>query len=85
MARAMAPRRNKLGNFAGRSGRVAALLVVVAIARYDSSSRLAPHPATAAKLPNLSLRGAYLVASVTNAILIMPTLCAIAIVSATRS
>jgi hypothetical protein len=46
-----------LGNFAGRSGRVAALLVV-AIARYDSSSRLAPHPATAAKLPNLSLRGA---------------------------
>jgi hypothetical protein len=33
-------------------------LLVVAIARYDSSSRLAPHPATAAKLPNLSLRGA---------------------------
>jgi hypothetical protein len=62
-----APRRNKLGNFAGRSGRVAEslfffflanVLLVVAIARYDSSSRLAPHPATAAKLPNLSLRGA---------------------------
>jgi hypothetical protein len=35
-----------------------AALLVVAIARYDSSSRLAPHPATAAKLPNLSLRGA---------------------------
>jgi hypothetical protein len=56
-----------LGNFAGRSGRVAEslfffflanVLLVVAIARYDSSSRLAPHPATAAKLPNLSLRGA---------------------------
>jgi Cd(II)/Pb(II)-responsive transcriptional regulator len=57
VARRMAPRRNKLVNFAGRSGRVAALLVV-AIARYGSSSRLAPHPATAAKLPNLSLRGA---------------------------
>ncbi|MEN3362887.1 MAG: hypothetical protein V7606_161 [Burkholderiales bacterium] len=54
---AKAPRRNKLVNFAGRSGRVAPLLVV-AIARYGSSSRLAPHPATAAKLPNLSLRGA---------------------------
>jgi hypothetical protein len=52
-----APRRNKLVNFAGRSGRVAALLVVV-IARYGSSLRLAPHPATAAKLPNLFLRGA---------------------------
>jgi hypothetical protein len=56
-----------LGNFAGRSGRVAEslfffflanVLLVVAIARYDSSSRLAPHPATAAKLPNLFLRGA---------------------------
>jgi photosystem II stability/assembly factor-like uncharacterized protein len=35
-----------------------AALLVVAIARYDSSSRLAPHPVTAAKLPNLSLRGA---------------------------
>jgi hypothetical protein len=35
-----------------------AALLVVAIARYDSSSRLAPHPATAAKLPNLFLRGA---------------------------
>jgi hypothetical protein len=35
-----------------------AALLVVAIARYGSSSRLAPHPATAAKLPNLSLRGA---------------------------
>jgi hypothetical protein len=38
-----ASRRNKLVNFADRSGRVAALLVV-AIARYGSSSRLAPHP-----------------------------------------
>ncbi|MEN3364179.1 MAG: hypothetical protein V7606_1453, partial [Burkholderiales bacterium] len=37
---------------------LANVLLVVAIARYDSSSRLAPHPATAAKLPNLSLRGA---------------------------
>jgi hypothetical protein len=35
-----------------------AALLVVATARYDSSSRLAPHLATAAKLPNLSLRGA---------------------------
>jgi hypothetical protein len=38
-------------------------LLVVAIARYDSSSRLAPHPATAAKLPNLSLRGALVLLS----------------------
>ncbi|MEN3364942.1 MAG: hypothetical protein V7606_2216, partial [Burkholderiales bacterium] len=37
---------------------LANVLLVVAIARYGSSSRLAPHPATAAKLPNLSLRGA---------------------------
>ncbi|MEN3366518.1 MAG: hypothetical protein V7606_3792 [Burkholderiales bacterium] len=55
--RTKAPSRNKLVNFAGRSGRVAALLVV-AIARYGSASRLAPHPATAAKLPKLSLRDA---------------------------
>ncbi|MEN3363150.1 MAG: hypothetical protein V7606_424, partial [Burkholderiales bacterium] len=34
------------------------VLLVVAIARYNSSSRLAPQPATAAKLPNLFLRGA---------------------------
>ncbi|MDB5772106.1 MAG: hypothetical protein JWM42_2480, partial [Burkholderia sp.] len=37
---------------------LANVLLVVAIARYGSSSRLAPHPATAAKLPNLFLRGA---------------------------
>jgi transcriptional regulator with XRE-family HTH domain len=41
-------------------------LLVVAIARYDSSSRLAPHPATTAKLPNLSLRGAYALYSTTH-------------------
>jgi hypothetical protein len=35
-----------------------AALLVVAIARYHPFSRLAPHPATTAKLPNLSLRGA---------------------------
>ncbi|MEN3364027.1 MAG: hypothetical protein V7606_1301 [Burkholderiales bacterium] len=51
------PRRDNLHNFAGRSGRAAALLVV-AIARYDSSSRLASHPATSAKLHKLFLRGA---------------------------
>jgi hypothetical protein len=38
-----APRSNNLGNFAGHSGRVAALLVV-AIARYDSSSRPSAGP-----------------------------------------
>ena len=45
-------------NFACRSGCAAALLVV-AIARYDSSSRLASPPATTAKLHKLFLRGAY--------------------------
>ncbi|MEN3296455.1 MAG: hypothetical protein V7642_5708 [Burkholderiales bacterium] len=44
-----------------------AALLVVAIARYDSSSRLAPHPATAAKLPNLSLRGALSTVVLANA------------------
>ena len=56
---AKAPHRNNLHNFACRSGRAAALLVV-AIARYDSSSRLASPPATTAKLHKLFLRGALL-------------------------
>jgi hypothetical protein len=37
---------------------LANVLLVIAIARYDSSSRLASHPATSAKLHKLLLRGA---------------------------
>jgi hypothetical protein len=45
----------KSEHFAGRSGR-AAVLLIVAIARYDSSSRLAVHPATFVKRSIIFLR-----------------------------